>query len=191
MYFVDLQPGAFAMLDGPIVETERLILRPPRLEDLDAWAAFAADEEASRFIGGAQGRSGAWRSLCTMAGSWAVQGFGMFSVVEKASGRWIGRLGPWRPEGWPGDEVGWGIVREAWGRGYAPEGAAASIDFAFDVLGWDEVIHCIDPANAASQAVARKMGASILRQARLPAPYDDPPIDVWGQTRAQWRARRR
>ena len=34
----------------------------------------------------------------------------MFSVFEKDSGRWIGRLGPWEPHGWPGKEVGWGIV---------------------------------------------------------------------------------
>jgi RimJ/RimL family protein N-acetyltransferase len=179
------------MSDGPVIETERLVLRPPRLEDLDAWADFAADEEAARFIGGAQGRSGAWRSLCAMAGSWALEGFAMFSVVEKASGRWIGRLGPWRPAEWPGDEVGWGVIREVWGRGYAVEGAKAAIDWVFDTLGWDEVIHCIDPKNAPSQAVARKLGSRILRQARLPKPFDDPPIDVWGQSRDEWRARRR
>jgi RimJ/RimL family protein N-acetyltransferase len=178
------------MLDGPVIETPRLILRPPRLEDLDAWAEFAADEEAARFIGGAQGRNGAWRSLCAMAGSWTLQGFAMFSVIERSSGRWIGRLGPWRPEGWPGAEVAWGVIREVWGRGYAPEGAAAAMDWAFDNLDWDEAIHCIDARNAPSQAVARKLGSRILRQARLPAPYDDPPIDVWGQTRAEWRARR-
>ena len=85
----------------------------------------------------------------------------------------------------------WGVIRDVWGRGYASEGAAAAIDFAFDVLGWDEVIHCIDPRNAASQSVARKMGSQVLRQARLPAPFDDPPVDVWGQTREQWRVRRR
>jgi RimJ/RimL family protein N-acetyltransferase len=178
------------MPDGPVLETERLLLRLPRAEDLEPWVAFAADETAARYIGGAQGRSGAWRGLCAMAGAWTIRGFAMFSVIEKATGRWVGRLGPWQPEEWPGTEVGWGIVREAWGRGYAPEGAAAAIDWAFDVLGWDEVIHCIDPANAPSQAVARKLGSRILRQARLPAPYDEPPIDVWGQTRAQWRERR-
>jgi RimJ/RimL family protein N-acetyltransferase len=179
------------MSDGPVLETERLILRLPRAKDLDAWAAFAADEAAARYIGGAQGRSAAWRALCTMAGAWTIRGYGMFSVIDKATGLWVGRLGPWMPEDWPGTEVGWGIVREVWGRGYATEGAAAAIDFAFDVLGWDEVIHCIDPRNAASQAVARKLGSTVLRQARLPAPFDDPPIDVWGQTRRQWRARRR
>lgn len=179
------------MRDGPELETERLILRLPRAEDLDAWARFAADEETMRFIGGVQGRSGAWRMLCTMAGAWTIRGYAMFSVIEKATGRWIGRVGPWRPEEWPGTEVGWGIAREAWGRGYAPEAAAAATDWAFDALGWDEVIHTIDPQNVPSQAVARKLGSRILRQARLPAPLDEPVVDVWGQSREEWRAGRR
>ena len=82
----------------------------------------------------------------------------MFSVIEKASGRWVGRLGPWQPEDWPGTEVGWGLAREVWGRGYATEGAAACMDYAFDVLGWTEAIHTIEPDNLASQAVAKRLG---------------------------------
>src|SRR6516165_683595 len=69
------------MRDGPVLETERLILRPPSLDDLDAWAAFAADPEAQQFLGGAQSRHGAWSQILGVAGSWALQGFGMFSVI--------------------------------------------------------------------------------------------------------------
>lgn len=175
---------------GPTLETERLILRPPIAADFEPWAAFVADEEAGRFLGGAQPRSVAWRGMCAMTGAWTVAGFSMFSVVEKASGDWVGRLGPWSPEGWPGTEVGWGVAREHWGKGYAPEGATAAIDWAFDHLGWTEVIHCIDPGNVNSQNVARRLGSTILRHAVLPAPLNDS-VDVWGQTREQWRARRR
>ncbi|MDP3750106.1 MAG: GNAT family N-acetyltransferase [Phenylobacterium sp.] len=175
---------------GPTLETERLILRPPIAADFEPWAAFVADEEAGRFLGGAQPRPVAWRGMCTMTGAWTVAGFSMFSVVEKSSGDWVGRLGPWSPDGWPGTEVGWGIAREHWGKGYAPEGAAAAIDWAFDHLGWTEVIHCIDPGNTNSQNVARRLGSSILRHAVLPPPLNDS-VDVWGQTREQWRARRR
>lgn len=175
---------------GPTLETERLILRPPIAADFAPWAAFAGDEEAARYLGGPQPSSVAWRGMCTMTGAWTVAGFSMFSVVEKASGDWVGRLGPWSPEGWPGTEVGWGIAREHWGKGYAPEGATAAIDWAFDHLGWTEVIHCIDPGNINSQNVARRLGSSILRHAVLPPPLNDS-IDVWGQTREQWRARSR
>ncbi|MDB5423146.1 MAG: hypothetical protein JWQ29_562, partial [Phenylobacterium sp.] len=78
-----------------------------------------------------------------------------------------------------------------WGKGYATEGAAACMDYAFDVLGWTEAVHTIEPANVASQAVARRLGSTILRQARMPAPFEDLVLDVWGQTREQWRARGR
>ena len=175
---------------APILETERLILRIPVSGDFDAWAAFAADEETMRHLGGAQDRALAWRGMCTVTGAWAVRGFSMFSVVEKATGRWVGRLGPWQPEGWPGTEVGWGLVRAVWGKGYATEGATAAMDYAFDVLGWTEAVHTIEPANTGSQAVARRLGSTILRQARMPAPFQDTVLDVWGQTREQWLARR-
>jgi RimJ/RimL family protein N-acetyltransferase len=176
---------------GPTLETPRLILRPPVQEDFDAWAAFSADEVVTRFIGGLQPRGGAWRGLATMAGSWALKGFGMFSVIEKATGRWVGRLGPWRPEGWPGTEVGWGLARETWGKGYATEGAAASIDWAIDHLGWTDVIHCIDPANVASQKVAQRLGSANRGPGKLPAPFEASPVDLWGQTAAEWKARAR
>ena len=173
----------------PILETERLILRAPRAEDFDAWAAFAGDEEAMRHLGGAQSRALAWRGICTMTGAWEIRGYSMFSVIEKSTDRWVGRLGPWEPEGWPGTEVGWGLARDVWGKGYATEGATAAIDWAFDALGWDEVIHTIEPANVASQAVAKRLGSTILRPAHMPPPFNDV-IDAWGQSRAQWMARR-
>lgn len=174
---------------GPTLETQRLILRPPIEADLDGWAEMMADEEAARFVGGVQARAGAWRGMAAMAGSWALKGFGMFSAIEKASGRWVGRMGPWQPEGWPGTEVGWGLARGAWGRGYATEGSAAAIDWAFGALGWDEVIHCIDPANAGSVRVAERLGSALRGRGQLPAPYEGIAVDIWGQTREEWTRR--
>ncbi len=125
-----------------------------------------------------------------MAGAWYVQGFAMFSVIDKKSGEWLGRVGPWFPEGWPGPEVGWGIVSEHCGRGYATEAAAAAIDWAFATLNWHEVVHVIDVENAASQAVARKLGSSNRGRTLLPEPFDKVAVDLWGQTKEQWQARR-
>ena len=172
------------------LQTARLILRPLRMQDFDPWAAMMTDSDAARFIGGLQVRAVAWRGFMTMAGAWHLQGFAMFSVIEQASGRWVGRLGPWYPEGWPGQEIGWAIIRECWGRGYATEGAAAAMDWAFDVLGWSEVIHSIAPDNIASQVVARKLGSSNRGPGRMPATLETTRIDIWAQTREQWRARR-
>jgi RimJ/RimL family protein N-acetyltransferase len=188
----DRGEGASMNLDGLHVETPRLLLRLPRVEDLDGWAAMMLDEPAARFIGGVIPREVSWRQLMTMIGAWHATGIAMFSVVEKSSGRWVGRLGPWMPEGWPGTEVGWAIVRDCWGKGYATEGAAAATEWAFDNLGWTNVIHSIDPANVASQAVARKLGSRNLGPGRLPPPFHETAIDtIWGQSRDEWRARQR
>ena len=172
------------------ITTPRLILRQPRVGELDDWAAFMAEEETTRHIGGVQPRFAVWRSMMSMIGAWQVQGFAMFSVIERASGAWLGRLGPWQPEGWPGTEVGWGLRAAAQGRGYATEGAIAAIDWAFDALGWTEVIHAVAPTNQASQRVAQRLGSENRGPGRLPVPFDQLPIDIWGQTRAQWQAHR-
>ena len=174
---------------GPTLETERLLLRPPCAEDFDAWTGLMADPDASRFIGGPQPRSVAWRGMCTVTGAWVVRGFSMFSFIEKASGRWIGRGGPWEPEGWPGKEVGWALDRSAWGQGYATEAAIRCMDWVFDELGWSEVVHSIEPSNAASIRVALRLGSRRLGAARLPAPYESATVDLYGQERAAWRNR--
>lgn len=181
------------MIIGPTLETPRLILRPPVQEDIDAWAEIYGDGENLRFIGGAQPRDAAWRYMATMAGGWVLQGYAMFSVIEKESGNVIGRMGPWRPGGkdanWPGDEVGWILMPRAQGKGYAYEGSVAAMDWAFDNLGWDEIVHCITPQNDKAIALAERLGSRWLRQDRLPAPFEGL-IQIYGQSKAEWRTHR-
>jgi RimJ/RimL family protein N-acetyltransferase len=176
---------------GPVIQTERLTLRPIALEDFPRWAEMMADPEAARFLGGAQPAATAWRGFMTMAGAWSLTGVSMFSVVERDSGLWLGRIGPWRPHDWPGTEVGWGLHPEAQGKGYGVEAATAAIDYAFDVLGWSEVIHCIDPDNLPSIRLAERVGSYNQGPTRLPPPFEQLTIERWGQTRDEWRARRR
>ena len=78
---------------GPTLETARLILRPPAVEDFPRWVEFMADEETARFIGGVQPPPQVWRTLCAVAGMWALTGEGMFSILEKSTGLWVGRIG--------------------------------------------------------------------------------------------------
>src|SRR5207342_2245122 len=146
--------GGYSMnlQSGPQIETRRLLLRLPHRDDFDAYAEMLGDEETARYIGGHMTRSAAWRKFLQMPGAWSMQGFAMFSIVEKSSGEWIGQAGPWMPEGWPGTEVGWSLRRQFTGRGYALGAATAAIDWAFDTLGWTEVIHSIQPPNTASIA---------------------------------------
>lgn len=174
------------------LETERLILRVPRMQDFERYAEMLADQDAARYIGGHLPRAAAWRRFLQMPGAWVVQGFAMFSVEEKGTGRWLGQTGPWKPEGWPGNEVGWSFHPDAWGRGYAAEAATAAIDWAFDTLGWDSVIHCIELLRRhVGRVDAQRLGSRNRGPGRLPAPFEDAPIEIWGQSREEWRARSR
>jgi len=171
------------------LETERLLLRVPRLQDFERYAEMVAHPSA-RFIGGPHVRGDAWRRFLQMPGAWLVQGFGMFSVLEKDSGRYVGQIGPWFPDGWPGTEIGWCLHPDARGKGYCTEACETAIEFAFDTLGWNRVVHSIVPDNLDSQAVARRLGSHLLGPARMPPPLDALEVQLWGQTREEWRARR-
>lgn len=176
---------------GPVLETARLILRVPRAEDFERYAELLGDEEAARYIGGRLERAPAWRRFLQMPGAWMVQGFAMFSVLDKASGKWLGQTGPWKPDGWPGNEVGWSFHPDAWGRGYATEAAIAAMDWAFGTLGWTSVIHCIDPANLPSQRLAQRLGSRNRGAVKMPPPYEGLLTEAWGQTHEEWSANRR
>ena len=148
-----------------------------------------AHPEASRFVGGVQSRAAAWRGMATIVGSWTLRGHGFFSVIDKATGRWAGRVGPWYPEDWPGPEIAWSIAPEFQRRGYAVEAAVAAIDFAFGTLGWPEIVHCIDPENTPSIGVATKLGSRLQRRSVELPPFELK-VDVYGQSSLEWRDNR-
>ena len=148
-----------------IIETERLILReidPER--DFESWAKAMADENTVRYLGSKpMNRAQAWRSMAMSIGHWAIRGYGFFSLESRQTGEWVGRVGPWYPEGWPEPEVGWAIAPDHLRKGYAFEAARASIDYAFNTLGWRRVVHVIVEDNKASIALARKLGSTFVR----------------------------
>jgi RimJ/RimL family protein N-acetyltransferase len=177
------------MTFGPVLFTERLMLRVPNASDLDGFAEMEADADSMRYLGGIKTRSEAWRSMASITGAWLINGYSMFSVIERESGRWVGRLGPWQPEGWPGPEVGYGMHPAFAGKGYAYEATVAAMDYAFDVLGWDDVCHTIDPENTRSIALAQRLGSTNRGPTQLPAPFETVRVDNWGQSATAWRAR--
>lgn len=148
-----------------------------------------ADAQCAKFIGGQQDTHGAWRNMALFIGSWTINGFSNFSIIEKSTGKWVGRAGPWQPADWPGAEIGWALVRSAWGKGYATEAATACMNWVFDDLGWDKVTHVIAPENTASIAVAERLGSKLMGPGRLPAPLDNIRVDLYGQSRQQWQER--
>jgi RimJ/RimL family protein N-acetyltransferase len=177
-------PGDSVMIDAMIIETERLILReidPER--DFEPWARAMADPHTVRYLGTKpMNRAEAWRSMAVAIGHWAIRGYGFFTLEHRETGAWIGRVGPWYPEGWPAPEVGWTISPDHLNQGYATEAAKASVDFAFRRLGWPQVIHVIMEGNEPSFAVARKLGSRLVRsQDGLPG-VTDQRVLIYGQS---------
>jgi RimJ/RimL family protein N-acetyltransferase len=149
------------MIEIPEIATQRLRLRAFRQTDFEAYAALLADPEVTRFLGPGRplSRVDAWRQMAMFAGEWIVHGYGLWAVEERASGRFIGRIGCTYPEGFPAFEIGYTLARPAWGKGYAREGAAASLRFAREALGREDITSIIRPDNAASIRVAHSLGA--------------------------------
>ncbi len=103
-------------------------------------------------------RADAWRNMALILGHWQLRGFGLWAVEERATGMLAGRVGCWRPEGWPGMEIGWALRREFWGRGYATEAAQSVMADAFFRMGEKRLISLIQPENGPSIAVAQRLG---------------------------------
>lgn len=143
------------------LETERLILREFRPEDLDAYAAMCADPEVMRYLsidGTVLTREDAWRQMAMFAGHWVLRGFGMWVVEHRETGDFLGRVGLHYPEGWPDREVGWCLARPYWGQGFATEAAEAAIRHAFEHLEWQHVVSLIRPENRRSIRLAVRLG---------------------------------
>ena len=172
------------MIGGMILETERLILRPVDPDrDFEPWAKAMADANTVRYLGTKpMNRAESWRSMAVVIGHWAIRGYGFFSLQHRETGEWVGRVGPWYPEGWPAPEVGWTISPDHLGRGYATEAALASLRYAFDTLGWKQVIHVIMEGNEASMAVARKIGSTPVREQQGVPGVTDQRVFIYGQT---------
>jgi RimJ/RimL family protein N-acetyltransferase len=146
----------------PRIETARLRLREFVEGDIETMVKIAEDPEVSRFItldGLPKDREHAWRTMTNLMGHWALRGYGMWAVEEKASGRFAGYAGPYFPETWPDKEIGWTIAKEFWGRGFATEAARMALEYARDTLKWPKVIHVIHPENWRSIAVAERIGS--------------------------------
>ena len=149
---------------APVIETDRLILRPFRAGDLDAHAAVLGDAEASRYVGGQLTREQAWRGMMLPAGMWALVGYGIWAVERKQDGRWIGQTGfgdfqreieP-RLGAWP--EMAWIFAPEVHGQGYAGEAVAAAIAWGERNFPGKDFSAIIAPENLPSIRLAERFG---------------------------------
>ena len=168
-----------------MIETERLILRPPDPEkDFEGLAEAMADPATVRYLDvEPMNRAQAWRSMALVTGHWSIRGFGFFSLEHKQTGEWVGRVGPWFPEGWPDREVGWTISPRFQRQGYAYEAARACLDYVFETLGWERVIHVIMEGNEPSIALAEKLGSRLQRKQKGIPGLTEASLVIYGQGR--------
>jgi RimJ/RimL family protein N-acetyltransferase len=145
-----------------VLKTERLVLRPIGIADIDEFAALYADAEVTRFVGSLD-RLQAEERLALAEREWTERGYGMFAVRDCATKRFLGRVGL---KYWPQfeeTEIGWVLRRDAWGRGYATEAGGACIDWGFGQFAVPYLTAMIRPENAASTRVAQRLGLVPLR----------------------------
>ena len=164
---------------APTLETERLILRDFRKDDLDAHAATLGDEEVMRHIGGKpMNREDSWRRLLSGVGMWSLIGMGPWAVELKTDGRMVGHCGFFQFErdmnplilGEP--EMGWIFDTSVHRQGIAFEACSAAVSWAEDAIAAASYPAIIDLDNAPSMKLAEKLG--FVRQAD--AVYRDSPI---------------
>ena len=165
----------------PVLCTERLVLRSFTQHDFEAFAKIVADPEVVRYLddGAPISREECWRGMALFIGHWHLLGYGWWAVEDRRNGDFLGRIGLYNPEGWPGIEVGWLLRRDVWGAGLATEGATAALNFAFDVVGARHVISIIDARNTRSIRVAEKIGERYERDLR----HKDKAVVVYGTNR--------
>ena len=141
----------------PRLTTARLRLREPRHADFERFAANAADPLAREHIGGPLVRREAWRHFIGLSGTWLLHGTGWWMVEEPALGA-VGTVGVFQRDDAMSLEIGWSIDRPHWGKGYASEAARAALEFAADGPRGERIIAYVGVGNAASNAVAAKIG---------------------------------
>ncbi|WP_299666862.1 GNAT family N-acetyltransferase [uncultured Ruegeria sp.] len=150
----------------PTVETDRLILRAPHLDDLPAMTAFFSTGR-SHMVGGPKDELGSWSSLASRLGHWAMRGYGLWHLTEKSSGDFVGWAGMIYAPGWHEPELGWTLMEQAEGKGLGFEAAQAARDYAARHQGLNGVMSYIAHANERSRALAERLGATYEREAEL------------------------
>lgn len=140
------------------LETERLLLRVPRLAD---WAVLEPiwTSERGKYIGGPMNAEDAWLDFSHLVASWILRGFGGLTILRKSDDTVIGLVLIEHEMGDPEPELGWLLTEDAEGHGYALEAASAMMPMARDLFGSGGFVSYIHQDNSRSIRLAEKLGA--------------------------------
>ena len=150
------------------IETERLYLRQWRASDFAIFAEMNADLDVMKYFPKPLSPkvSDAIANKCSQLIK--DKGWGFWAVSLKETDTFIGMVGlneahadmPFAPT----VEIAWRLHKDYWGQGYATEAARASLNFAFDTLGFDEVVAFTAVINKHSQLIMQRIGMSNTQQ---------------------------
>jgi ribosomal-protein-alanine N-acetyltransferase len=148
------------------LETDRLVLREYRMEDIDDIAAILGDPETMQYYPAPFTRARSQEWIEWSLKSYAADGFGLWAVESKSTGEFLGNCGPVRRQvdGASEVEVGWHVKRSRWRRGIATEAARECCRYAFEDLGMTRLISLIRPENVPSRGVAEKLGMTVEKE---------------------------
>ncbi len=158
----------------PTLHTSRLTLRAPAMADFPAYAQFWASRR-SRHMGGPRDTEGAWFWFCHDSAMWGLLGHGALMIDRLDSGETVGLVGVNAGPLFPETELGWMLYPDHEGQGLATEAARALLAWAFGALPLGSLVSYVDPANAASGALAARLGATLDAD----APRREPADQVW------------
>lgn len=156
----------------PVLETDRLILRAPQAGDWPAFRDYRASPRTA-FTGGPKKPHAAAEQFASFFGHWVLRGFGRLIAADCATGQPLGHFGPmqWHDDGEV--ELTWSLwTPDAEGRGLATEAARAMHDWAFGPLGLRTAVAAVHRDNAASHAIARRLGGTLI-EGRRPEWFDE------------------
>lgn len=142
----------------PVLATERLTLRAPRIADFQPYAGILMSDRAAG-LGGPFGRDGAWNDFCQAVAGWMLRGMGVWTIEARKGSEVLGFGYLWQEYGDPEPEIGWVMTGAAEGKGFAREAAEAIRAHAFGTLGLATVVSYVDEGNTRSVALAERLGA--------------------------------
>ena len=184
------------MDEGAELRTSRLLLRRWRDDDREPFAALNADPAVMEHLSAPLRREESDALADRIESGLEEREWGLWAVELPGTAAFVGFVGL-NPASFdapftPAVEVGWRLAREHWGRGYATEGARATLDFGFDTLALDEIVSFTTRSNTRSRRVMQRLGmrhdpADDFDHPNVPSGDPLRPHVLYRLDRAQWR----
>jgi RimJ/RimL family protein N-acetyltransferase len=173
-----------------VMETERLLLRNYRAEDVAEYVALSADPEIMRWLGGVRDAARAAAEVAELQEAFAARGWAILAVERKTDGAFVGISGLSVEQWYPADiQIGWRLFRQYWGQGYATEAAVAWRDRAFEMLMVPRLLSISDVPNIRSHRLMERLGMRFDHVTALTDGDEQFEAKIYVLDAADWRVR--